>query len=401
LGGLYLNLVATWQSSGYSSISCGNSSYSALKTLRRLLIAGFENAHRDNAVQQFWSILQTHQQSFWDASSANIHAEQQLLLMKHSLQLSKLFLDMARNHPASFVLLGCSDILTRSWTIISHNDARQSMTGKNFDWQVYRDGDDTEGDPVEKLCLKALLLFRASLKMVFNPVQTFRYVTPADKEDRKNAVDYIKASILSEQFVIRLMEILVTQYFVLRPSDLRDWEQEPDEWERREEEIADAWEFSIRSCSEKLFLDLIINFKELLVPRLLQVFSQYASTSNGDVLLKDSLYSAVGIAAACIEDVLDFNAFLRNTLVPEVQMNQPSYNLLRRRTAILLGQWVPIKPVLINRVAVYQIFAHLLSTREALNDHVVSFGSGALLEAILTKLHIRSVSLLVANSDLF
>ena len=220
--------------------------------------------------------------------------------------------------------------------------------------------------------------------MVFQPALTFRYQTPQDKEDRKLATDSIKTQVLTDDFVVRIMETLVTKFFVLRPSDLRDWETEPDEWERREEEIADAWEFSIRSCSEKLFLDLVINFKQvsccplqalwdfilrqsdallrkcgmaeliylqLLVQRLLDVFNQYASVDNTNVLLKDSLYSAIGIAAACLDDVLDFNTFLRSTLVPEVQMTHPGYNLLRRRSAMVLAQWVPIKPDVIDRVS--------------------------------------------------
>ncbi|ETI25200.1 hypothetical protein G647_04573 [Cladophialophora carrionii CBS 160.54] len=382
LGSLYISLVARWQSN-QSDMSSVVSSHSALKTLRRLVIAGFERPHRDDAVKQFWDLLQTHQQSFWAAYTQDVSEEIRGMLLKHLLQLSKLYLDMARNHPASFVLLGCMDILNRSWTTISQGYVKQSLLQGNFDWKVYRNGDRNEESPIEKLCLKALLLFRACLKMVFNPVQTFKYVTPEDKTDRKDAVDYIKNTVLTQDFVVRLMELLVTQYFVLRPSDLREWEEEPDEWERREEEIADAWEFSIRSCSEKLFLDLVINFKELLVPRLLEVFQRYATTSNTDVLLKDSLYSAIGIAAACLEDVLDFNTFLRSTLVPEVQMNEPNYNLLRRRTAILLGHWVPIKPETLDRVAVYQIFAHLLSSREPLNDHVVRVTAARQLRLIL------------------
>ncbi|KIY02866.1 uncharacterized protein Z520_01331 [Fonsecaea multimorphosa CBS 102226] len=384
LGRLYVSLVARWQSTAdQADLASAVSSHSALKTLRRLLIVGFENPHREEAVKQFWDLLQTHQQAFWVAYSQDLPDEARSMLLKHLLQLAKLYLDMARNHPASFVLFGCMDVLNRSWSIISQSEARQSTLQGNFDWKVYRGGDNVEESPIEKLCLKALLLFRACLKMVFNPVQTFKYVTPEDKQDRKDAVDYVKNTVLTQDFVLRLMELLVTQYFILRPSDLRDWEQEPDEWERREEEIADAWEFSIRSCSEKLFLDLVINFKELLVPRLLQVFYQYATTSNTDVLLKDSLYSAIGIAAACLEDVLDFNTFLRETLVQEVQMNQPNYNLLRRRTAILLGQWVPIKPETLDRVAVYQIFTHLLSSREPLNDHVVRVTAGRQLRLVL------------------
>lgn len=383
LGTLYVNMVARAQlDSGRPDLACARNSHAALKTLRRLLIVGFESPHHEQDVAQFWQLLQTHQQTFWTAYNRNPPTDVQTVLLKHLLQLAKLYLDMARNHPASFVLLGCMEILNHSWNIISQNDAKSALT-QDFDWDIYRSGDINDESPNEKLSLKALLLFRACMKMVFNPIQTFKYQTPQDKQDRKNAVDYVKHTVLTEDFVIRLMEILVTQYFVLRPSDLRDWEQEPDEWERREEEIADAWEFSIRSCSEKLFLDLVINFKELLVPRLLQVFYQYANTSNTNVLLKDSLYSAIGIAAACLEDVFDFNSFLRTTLVPEVQMNHPNYNILRRRTAILLGQWVPIKPETLDRIAVYQIFTHLLSSNELLNDHVVRVTAGRQLRLVL------------------
>lgn len=141
------------------------------------------------------------------------------------------------------------------------NDTRRPPA--QFEWAVYRDGDDTEDSPKEKLALKGLLLFRACIKMVFQPALTFRYQTPEDKADRKLATGTIRAQVLTDDFVTSMMEIVVTQYFILQPSDLRDWEAEPDEWERREEEIADAWEFSIRSCSEKLFLDLLINFKEV------------------------------------------------------------------------------------------------------------------------------------------
>lgn len=378
LGSLYIGLVERWKTS--LDFELAAVSHSALKSLRRLLIVGFEHPHRDSDVTQFWSVLQDHHQLFFEISTATGTAKD--MAEKHLLQLSKLYLEMARNHPASFVLLGSTQILTRSWNMISRTDAKNALKS-NFDWEVYRNGDKDEESTTDKLALKALLLFRACVKMVFNPVQTFKYQTPQDKEDRKAATDEIRDNVLTNDLVLQLMEILVTQYFVLRPADLRDWEEEPDEWERREEEIADAWEFSIRACSEKLFLDLVINFKELLVPRLLQVFQQYASTSNTDVLLKDSLYSAVGIAAACLDDVLDFNAFLRNTLVPEVQMVEANYNLLRRRTAILLGQWVPIQPETLDRVAVYQIFVHLLSREDKLNDHVVRVTAGRQLRLVL------------------
>ena len=99
--------------------------------------------------------------------------------------------------------------------------------------------------------------------------------------------------------------------------------------------------------------------------------------------MKDSLYSAVGLAAASLEEQLDFNSFLVSTLVPEVQIQQPGYNLLRRRIAIVLGQWVPVKPGELDRAALYQIFQHLLNKEDPLNDQVVRVTAGRQLKNIL------------------
>ncbi|RMD41292.1 hypothetical protein DV735_g3818, partial [Chaetothyriales sp. CBS 134920] len=389
LGGLYVGLVEAWTTPGNPDFAAlARNSHSALKTLRRLLVVGFEHPHREDDVRQFWQILKQHNESFWALISAAPTGEMEVMAFKHLLQLSKLHLDLARDHPASFVLLDSMPILDRSWKTIKSNEAKQNLVSRG-NWEDYLNRGEDDEDPREKLALKALLLFRACVKMAFNPIQTFKYQTPQDKEDRNAATSRIKTDVLTNDFVLGLMEVLVTQYFVIRPADLRNWEEEPDEWERREEEIADAWEFSIRSCSEKLFLDLVINFKQLLVPRLIQVFEQYASVANTDIFLKDSLYSAIGIAAACLDQVLDFNAFLTNTLVPEVQLRNPHYNLLRRRTAILLGQWVPIKPDGLNRKEIYQIFTHLLNKEDPLNDQVVRLTAGRQLRLVLEPFEFR------------
>ena len=99
--------------------------------------------------------------------------------------------------------------------------------------------------------------------------------------------------------------------------------------------------------------------------------------------MKDSLYSAIGLAAASLEKQLDFNAFIESTLIPEVQIHDRKYKVLRRRTAILLGQWVPVKPDELNRTAIYQIFQHLLNPADPLNDLVVRITAGRQLRSVL------------------
>ena len=105
---------------------------------------------------------------------------------------------------------------------------------------------------------------------------------------------------------------------------------------------------------------------------------------NTDVLLKDSIYAAIGLAAPVLECNLDFDFgyFLNNVLVEEVQIPQSGYNILRRRAAVVLGQWLPVKEGL-NRPLVYQIFQHLLNKGDQLNDQVVRVTAGRQLRNVV------------------
>ena len=100
------------------------------------------------------------------------------------------------------------------------------------------------------------------------------------------------------------------------------------------------------------------------------------------MFLKDSIYTAIGLAAPVLYEQLDFESFLNSTLVQEVQIQKPGYNILRRRAAIILGQWLPVKEGL-NRPLVYQIFQHLLDKNDHLNDQVVRVTAGRQLNNVV------------------
>lgn len=366
----------------------------SLKVIRRLIIAGFERPSRDKEVQAFWVLTHSDFSKFLSFMHGPINTPEQIhrLVGKHLLQLSKLHVEMARSHPASFALLPDSIALVQSyWSLVVKfgEDYAKLDTYGESDWRSL----------MERTGLRALLLIRACAKMAFNPVQTFKYQTAQDKEERKQAVELIKSQLFTQDFVVNVMEVLVTQFFKLRENDFQEWEADPEEWQKKEDATADAWEFSIRSCSEKLFLDVVIHFKELLIPRLLNVFYTFASEycnarrcaplltspglENRDLLLKESLYSAIGLAVATLEQHLDFNAFLESTLVAEVQIEEQGYKLLRRRIAVVLGQWAPVKPGELNNNAIYQIFQHLLNKEDGLNDLVVRITAGRQLRNVL------------------
>lgn len=395
VGKIYMDKVTQWAgilehggSDEGALLEVTEQSLISLKCLRRLMISGFEHPGRDRDVQQFWELTSEHLNKFlaFVDQPGRLPESVHTMVEKHILQLSKLHVEMAKNKPASFALFYNSiDLVNAYWAFV----VKLSPNYVNLGSDAEADGQSLP----EKTALRALLLIRACSKMAFNPAQTFKYQTAEDKEERKQSVDKIKSQLFTQEFVVSVMELIVTHLFRLRNVDFQEWEEDPESWEKREVD-ADAWEYSIHSCSEKLFLDLVTHFKDWLISPLLNVFQSFASeyliskhitwsilimsaaTENKNVMLKESLYSAIGLAAASLEQHLDINAFLQNTMIPEVQIQEQEYRLLRRRIALVLGQWVPIKFADMNMESVYQIFQHLLNKDDPLNDLVVRITAG-------------------------
>ena len=293
LGRIYVDKVERWRSflrnggdDEDGALEDVEQSLLAMGVLRRLLIAGYEFPNRHKEVQEFWTLLWTQFEdllSLVEQGPATINPYVQTLIEKHLVQMSKLHLEMVRIHPAAYALLPDSSGLTFAyWGLITKFGETFGSQSATMPSKIGSNGDADEADKpfMEKLTLKGLLLLRACAKMVFSPAQTFKYQHAEDKEERKRSTEQIKTELLTDDRAREMMEILVTRFFVFRPSDLRDWEEEPEDWERREEGEGDAWEFSVRSCAEKLFLDLMINYKALLIQPLLNVFYSVASKAR-------------------------------------------------------------------------------------------------------------------------
>ena len=294
LGTIYVNKVQSWQAffrnggdDEGGAIESIENSLLAIKTIRRLIIAGYDFPAREKDVQEFWTLTRTHFGEFlqYVTSGGSPLAEPvRKAIEKHLMQLSKLHLNMATTHPADFVLLPDSLSLVRDyWSLISN--LGETWGSKSIEGaSIGTDGDAEDDAPIlERLALKGLLLIRACVKMVFYPSQTFRYKQQQEKDEKSQATQMVKSQLLTDDLVREMISALVTRFFVFRPSDLRMWEEEPDEWEKMDEGAED-WEFAIRPCAEKLFLDLAKNFKDLIVQPLLQVFYTVASESSRHTL---------------------------------------------------------------------------------------------------------------------
>ncbi|KAL8689874.1 MAG: hypothetical protein Q9218_004551 [Villophora microphyllina] len=395
LGKIYHDKAQDWmtflsqRNDGEAPVVSVEQSLLALRVLRRILVAGWDFPNRSSEFQDTWNLLNNHFRDILAHVSNPTHTfggDVRHMLEKHLRQIAKLHVNVAKDHPTGFALLHSSiPLLSAYWSLISRfgESFGSQAAGNTSEMNGHvREGEGQIMPLVEFLSLKGLQLVRACLKMVFNPAQTFRYQKDEDKVDKTRSRDLIKGDFLTETFAQTAMQTLITQFFVFTPRDIQEWEDQPEEWEQKEAGDEDVAEFAIRPCAEKVFLDLMLNYKMQLIHPLVSVFGQVASSATKDVFLKNSVYAAIGLAAPVLSDRIDFNPFLRETLKSEVQIQQPGYNVLRRRIAIVLGQWLPVKTGL-DRELVYQIFQHLLNKDDSWNDLVVRITAGRQLKEII------------------
>lgn len=60
--------------------------------------------------------------------------------------------------------------------------------------------------------------------------------------------------------------------------------------------------------------------------------------------MKEAVYGAVGTGSYEMHDYVDFEPWFQNHLLPEVLDTHPRALVLRRRAAIVIGQWVAKMP---------------------------------------------------------
>ncbi len=94
----------------------------ALRILRRLIIAGYDSPNREQEVRDIWSSFNSQfaeMLALAQRAGATLASQPKYLLDKHLIQISKLHLEMAKNHAAGFALLPDSTALARAyWGLI-------------------------------------------------------------------------------------------------------------------------------------------------------------------------------------------------------------------------------------------------------------------------------------------
>ncbi|TLD28653.1 hypothetical protein PspLS_03548 [Pyricularia sp. CBS 133598] len=347
-----------------------------LRILRVLVTVGYEYPHRDQLVREFWQMTQTQFGQFLGHVSHDsaVPAPYQEVVGKHLLQFTKLHLEVCETLPTDFALLPNSvELVHAYWDLVAKF---AEVFDKSGGIQISSSGGDggskskVEGPLLERLALKGLLLIRGCVAMICRPLQTFKYKSPEAKQEQAHAKELIKTQLITDQFVTQIVDVIITKLFIFRKADLNAWEEDPQEWEAQERDSGDAWQWEVRPCAERVFLDLLIQWKGLLGPPLLNYF-QSTAKADADIVTKEAVYTAMGCAAPTVYKLFDFDTFVTSTVVQDVQTQGDLAKLLRRRIAILLSQWVPINISDATRPVVFEIYKHLMNPADQHNDQVV------------------------------
>ncbi|KZW04127.1 ARM repeat-containing protein [Exidia glandulosa HHB12029] len=181
--------------------------------------------------------------------------------------------------------------------------------------------------------------------------------------------------VLSPDFVQTAVQLLLTRFLPLTPSDLEKWSLDSEEWTNEEAAESGAWEYDLRPCAERVLIVLSARYADFVLPfiqaRFAEVTQNALSSDLSVILQEEAIYCAIGNTIHHIKDTVDFESWIRSTVVPQVQSPNPDHRVLKRRIAWLIGRWMSQCTPRITSPHVWQVLAHLLSDRGESSDLAV------------------------------
>ncbi|KPP75865.1 hypothetical protein Z043_104848, partial [Scleropages formosus] len=298
-----------------------------IKLLRKLTVHGFNEPHENMEVM---GSLQSHP---WfthgqNRSFANLKGRQvgsqnpcREKLEKTIILYTKVLLDFLEYHPYPFIpLIRCSLEFAVSYVFTEVG----------------------EGVVFERFIVQCMNLVKMIVKNdAYKPAKNIEDSKPEILEAHR-----IKTEFFTHPTLTEIGRRLVSHYFLLTEEELAMWEEDPESF-AVEETGGDSWKYSLRPCTEVLFLDIFHNYSQTLTPVLLDMVQNLQGPTNVEdpvrLLIKDAVYNAVGLAAYELFDNVDFDSWFKNQLLAELQVSHHSYKLIRRRVIWLIGQWISVK----------------------------------------------------------
>uniref|UniRef100_H0WGM1 Importin-11 n=2 Tax=Otolemur garnettii TaxID=30611 RepID=H0WGM1_OTOGA len=315
----------------------------SLKVLRKLTVNGFVEPHKNMEVMGFLHGIFERLKQFLECSrnigTDNICRDR---LEKTIILFTKVLLDFLDQHPFSFT----------------------PLIQRSLEFSVsYVFTEIGEGVTFERFIVQCMNLIKMIVKnYAYKPSKNFEDSSPETLEAHK-----IKMAFFTYPTLTEICRRLVSHYFLLTEEELTMWEEDPEGF-TVEETGGDSWKYSLRPCTEVLFIDIFHEYNQTLTPVLLEMMQTLQGPTNVEdmnaLLIKDAVYNAVGLAAYELFDSVDFDQWFKNQLLPELQVIHNRYKPLRRRVIWLIGQWISVKFKSDLRPMLYEAICNLLQDQD-------------------------------------
>ncbi|PNJ09273.1 IPO11 isoform 4 [Pongo abelii] len=315
----------------------------SLKVLRKLTVNGFVEPHKNVEVMGFLHGIFERLKQFLECSRSigtdNVCRDR---LEKTIILFTKVLLDFLDQHPFSFT----------------------PLIQRSLEFSVsYVFTEVGEGVTFERFIVQCMNLIKMIVKnYAYKPSKNFEDSSPETLEAHK-----IKMAFFTYPTLTEICRRLVSHYFLLTEEELTMWEEDPEGF-TVEETGGDSWKYSLRPCTEVLFIDIFHEYNQTLTPVLLEMMQTLQGPTNVEdmnaLLIKDAVYNAVGLAAYELFDSVDFDQWFKNQLLPELQVIHNRYKPLRRRVIWLIGQWISVKFKSDLRPMLYEAICNLLQDQD-------------------------------------
>ncbi|XP_062372497.1 importin-11 [Sardina pilchardus] len=311
----------------------------SLKVLRKLTVHGFIEPQQNMEVMGFLNSVFERLKQFLECcrpvQPGNVCREK---LEKTIILFTKVLLDFLEAHPYPFI----------------------PLIQRSLEFAVsYVFTEMGEGVVFERFIVQCMNLIKLIVKNdAYKPNKNIEDSKPESLEAHK-----IKTAFFTHPTLTEIGRRLVSHYFLLTEEELAMWEEDPESF-AVEETGGDSWKYSLRPCTEVLFLDIFHNYGQTLTPVLLEMVQNLQGPTNVEepvqLLMKDAVYNAVGLAAYELFDSVEFDVWFKNQLLAELQVNHNRYKLIRRRVIWLIGQWISVKFKSDLRPVLYEVILNLM-----------------------------------------
>ncbi|GAU35098.1 hypothetical protein TSUD_162030 [Trifolium subterraneum] len=165
------------------------------------------------------------------------------------------------------------------------------------------------------------------------------------KKNISSAVGGVVTSLLPNERIVLLCNVLITRYFVLTASDLEEWYRNPESFHHEQDMV--QWTEKLRPCAEALYIVLFENNSQLLAPAVVSLLQETMNNCPTTVteitsalLLKDAAYGAAAYVYYELSNYLSFKDWFNGALSHELSNDHPNLFIIHRKVAVILGQWV-------------------------------------------------------------